>query len=275
MENSGLPMETQKSARMAAICSTVRLGRQRALGTTAELKLKTRTPVLRRRPHLLGELSQSPDFQLRNSPLVDLFRRSYSGDLQQQPRLPIKLDQRRGAAVVSLEPNLNRLRPVVFALKQPALATIATRFDFRTALRGPSLSRNCFSETACAAVRGNPSRMNPPAQCRHTPRSWTKSQTVVSGTSSPRRMYPRASFMAGLSSPSIRVAAARKTSPVDRWQASSCWFRRSAWVPLPTPGAPSRTILQGKNCPFGTVSHRPEGPCSQAARVGLFGTVMG
>lgn len=77
MENSGLPTEMRKSARMAAVCSGARLGlRQPASGTKPKLELETGTTILRRRPHLLGELSQSPHFQLRNRPLVDLFRRS-------------------------------------------------------------------------------------------------------------------------------------------------------------------------------------------------------
>ena len=58
--------------------------------------------------------------QLGERTVINLFRRSRGGDQQKQPGLRIEVDQRRSAAVVSLEPNFDRLPPVVFALKQPA-----------------------------------------------------------------------------------------------------------------------------------------------------------
>jgi hypothetical protein len=47
-----------------------------------------------------------------------------------------------------------------------------------------------FQRFAWPSVRGNPSRMKPPPQCRHALRSRTISHTVKSGTSLPRRMHP-------------------------------------------------------------------------------------
>src|SRR5271165_865128 len=136
----------------------------------------------------------------------------------------------------------------------------------------PSFSIRARRDSAWPRVRGNPSRINPPPQRRHPARSFTICQTVESGTSSPRRINSRASFMAGLGSHSAR-AAARKTSPVDRWQAPSRWVKSSACVPFPTPGAPSRTSLHRASGEPDLLSHGTDGPCSHALRLLLSGLI--
>src|SRR5208282_4682463 len=116
--------------------------------------------------------------------------------------------------------------------------------------------------------------MKPPVQRIHSLRSRTISQTVESGTSSPRRMYSSAALIAGDWSQSGRLPAARKTSPVERWQAPRRSVRSSACVPLPTPGAPRRIRRQGFLRSAGTAEHlieasfeaSGEGPCSHSTR---------
>jgi hypothetical protein len=76
MENSGLPTEMRKSAGTAAFGGYHSAARQPAFSANGKRKLSARTPILSRRPHLLGELSQPSHLELRNRPLVDLFGRS-------------------------------------------------------------------------------------------------------------------------------------------------------------------------------------------------------
>lgn len=72
--------------------------------------------------------------------------------------------------------------------------------------------------------------------------------------------------MAGVWSHSFCPPAARNTSPVERWHAWSRRCSRSACVPLPTPGAPRRTIRHGIwSFPCDSL-HGAEGPCSHADR---------
>ena len=89
MENSDLPMETLKSARMAAVCSSVRLGSP-ILGTIAELKLQVIGPNVGFPP----PPTSAPQTESAASPRAQ--------EPSARRSLPIELDQRRGAAVVSL-----------------------------------------------------------------------------------------------------------------------------------------------------------------------------
>src|SRR5215468_10492029 len=129
-------------------------------------------------------------------------------------------------------------------------------------------------DSAWFSVRGKPSSKKPPPQRRQPLRSRIISQTMESGTRSPRRMYSSAAFIAGLRSHSRRPLAARNTSPVERWQAFSRWWSRSAWVPLPTPGGPRRISRQGSCALVGWGLQRAEGPWSQAERSGWSGEAM-
>ena len=136
-----------------------------------------------------------------------------------------------GAGAPSAEPRddfVNRQ----FVSRAPPSAPV---FPFAAAVPAPRPGRRCA---------GKPSSRKPPQQRRQRTRSPTMSSTISSGTSSPRRMNPSAWSSAGLRSPSARHLAARKTSPVDRWQAPSRSESNSACVPLPTPGAPSSTSRQ-------------------------------
>src|SRR5271157_1864956 len=81
--------------------------------------------------------------------------------------------------------------------------------------------------------------------------------------------------MAGVRSPGAKLLAARKMSPVERWQALDHWCRRSACVPLPTPGAPSKTSRRTSFGVAGTLGHLAVPPISHAARSPTRNWVMG
>ena len=72
--------------------------------------------------------------------------------------------------------------------------------------------------------------------------------------------------IAGPRSSSGRHFEARKMSPVDNWQTPMPAHRSSAWVPLPTPGAPSRTSRAGCARGFGGMLHSALPPLIQIAR---------
>ena len=146
-------------------------------------------------------------------------------------------------------------------LSMPALINLRSHADESVRRRGYEAEL-----AAWASVRGKPSSMKPPRQRRQALRSRTISQTVASGTKAPRRMYSMAAFIAGDWSQSLRLAAARNTSPVERWQHLSRCCRTSACVPLPMPGAPSSTRRQGWADSSGDSEHWDGGPCNHAAR---------
>mmetsp|Transcript_22859 Transcript_22859/g.38201 ORF Transcript_22859/g.38201 Transcript_22859/m.38201 type:complete len:241 (+) Transcript_22859:241-963(+) len=102
----------------------------------------------------------------------------------------------------------------------------------------PQSSNKSASASACARVRGKPSKMKPPFL---SPSSCSRIRpiTISSVTSSPRSMTS-ATFLP-ISVP--EVFAARSMSPVESWIMSRFSTRRPAWVPLPAPGGPSRIIF--------------------------------
>src|SRR6266540_6099119 len=91
-------------------------------------------------------------------------------------------------------------------------------------------------------------------------------RTISSGTRSPRAMYSNAVSKAGLRSPGCKHLDARKTSPVERWQAPSCSQSNCAWVPLPMPGAPSRINRLGRGCRCAGALQRASPPFNHAVR---------
>jgi len=58
-------------------------------------------------------------------------------------------------------------------------------------------------------------------------------------------------------------------SPVESWQAPRRALSNSAWVPLPTPGAPSKTSRRGLVRALGGGSHCAAAPRSHDLRSGL------
>ena len=79
-------------------------------------------------------------------------------------------------------------------------------------------------------------------------------------------MYSVARDTVGVRSQASSVFAARKMSPVDQWQALNRSESSSAWVPLPTPGAPRRTKRRVRIGGRGLCGSVPARPLSQAAR---------
>src|SRR3954451_10459359 len=95
------------------------------------------------------------------------------------------------------------------------------------------------SASACWSVRGKPSRRKPSAVSASASRSRITPMMISSGTRSPRSMYsfaclPRSVWF---------LTAWRSMSPVATYASGKSSWRRSAWVPLPAPGGPSRMRL--------------------------------
>src|ERR1700758_3128689 len=87
------------------------------------------------RPSSLSGRTNGAHVQSRNCPRADLVRRSGCGNMHEQTQVTVKMDQWRGAPVVSLQPHANRFRPIILPLKQLALTAIATVPDLRRPLR--------------------------------------------------------------------------------------------------------------------------------------------
>ena len=96
----------------------------------------------------------------------------------------------------------------------------------------PRASSIAARPSACATVRGKPSRMTPLAQSGLSMRSAIMPRMMSSETSSPRSMI---SFACMPSSVPASMAA-RSMSPVDSWTMPRLSTRRLACVPLPARG---------------------------------------
>src|SRR4051794_1810728 len=95
------------------------------------------------------------------------------------------------------------------------------------------------SASACVSVRGKPSRRKPSSVSDSASRSRITPMMTSSGTSSPRSMYSFACLPRSVCS----LTALRSMSPVATYARGKSSWRRSAWVPLPAPGGPSRMRL--------------------------------
>ncbi len=96
------------------------------------------------------------------------------------------------------------------------------------------------SASACGVVRGKPSNTAPGAQSAILRRSSMMRMTMASETRSP---FAR---IASTSRPSGEpdATAARSMSPVESCGRPRSFCRILAWVPLPAPGGPNRTIFK-------------------------------
>ena len=90
------------------------------------------------------------------------------------------------------------------------------------------------SASACAILRGKPSRMKPFLQSSSSIRSEIIPTTTSSGTKSPRAIISFACLPISVSA----ATAARNISPVESWRISKPSSMRCACVPLPAPGGP-------------------------------------
>src|ERR1043166_2419283 len=95
------------------------------------------------------------------------------------------------------------------------------------------------SASACATVRGKPSRIKPFFASGSSIRSETIATTSSSGQSSPRSMMPLAFRPTGVPA----LTAARSISPVESCTMPCLETRRCACVPFPAPGGPSSINL--------------------------------
>src|SRR3954447_18790176 len=117
------------------------------------------------------------------------------------------------------------------------------------------------SASACLSVRGKPSRRKPSSVSDSASRSRITPMMTSSGTRSPRSMYPLACLPRSVCS----LTARRSMSPVATYASGKSSWRRSAWVPLPAPGGPSRMrlssdIVRGKrNMPRSPAATRTRG----------------
>src|SRR5687768_147383 len=87
-------------------------------------------------------------------------------------------------------------------------------------------------------LRGKPSRTKPLVASSSARRSRIIAMVTLSGTRSPASMYRLASSPIGVSAPGRRLA--RNRSPLEMCGTSKRSARRTAWVPLPAPGGPTR-----------------------------------
>jgi hypothetical protein len=122
---------------------------------------------------------------------------------------------------------------------------------------------SCFKDSACASVRGNPSRRNPPPYQRQPLRSSAISHTIRSGTRSHRRMYGSAAFIAGLWSHSERLPPARNTSPVEGWQASTAGAAGPPGCLCQLPARPAGSTSTALACAPAKDCSEPKAPRSR------------
>src|SRR3954465_13515515 len=109
-------------------------------------------------------------------------------------------------------------------------AAVSRRFTFLSA---------ASSASACWSWRGKPSRRKPSSVSDSASRSRITPMMTSSGTRSPRSMYSFACLPRSVCS----LTALRSMSPVATYASGKSSWRRSAWVPLPAPGGPSRMRL--------------------------------
>src|SRR2546427_9835535 len=98
---------------------------------------------------------------------------------------------------------------------------------------------NLDSASACAIVRGNPSRMKPFFASGSLSRRSVIAITMSSGTSCPASMYAFAFFPRSVPCATL----CRKKLPVEMCGTPRYAASFAAWVPLPAPGGPSKTSL--------------------------------
>ena len=171
-----------------------------------------------------------------------------------QRALPgVVLRHRRGLDLVGLEPLLHHIGPVVgphraahrervlHALVDPRQAESLRRPRVRARCRDAAPCRPAWrpEASACATVRGKPSRMKPRRASSSSMRSDTMPTTISSETRSPASITALARMPIGVPA----VTAARSMSPVDNCGMPNRWRSRSDCVPLPAPGGPRNTIL--------------------------------
>src|SRR3989442_10947043 len=101
---------------------------------------------------------------------------------------------------------------------------------------------NLDSASACAIVRGNPSRMKPFFASGSLTRGAVTEITMSSGTSCPASMYAFAFFPRSVPCATL----CRKMLPVEMCGTPRYAASFAAWVPLPAPGGPSRTSLMSR-----------------------------
>jgi len=110
-----------------------------------------------------------------------------------------------------------------------------------TAITGSELGcapRRPSSQLACGRVRGNPSRMYPPAVSGCWSRTATISLTRESGTNSPRCMISLAMMPSGVPWSLL----ARSKSPVEMCGMPHSLMSSSAWVPFPSQVLPKEEL---------------------------------
>src|SRR6476646_6393159 len=103
----------------------------------------------------------------------------------------------------------------------------------------PLVASSRSSASACATVRGKPSRIKPFAASEWSIRLAMTDTTTSSGTSSPRSMMCLTRSPEAVPS----ATASRSISPVDNCGIEKRSTIRVACVPFPAPGGPNRTSL--------------------------------
>src|SRR5271157_6085859 len=76
-----------------------------------------------------ARISGAPSRQRRKRPGTNVFGRSAGGYRQQQAKILIERDERRGASIIGLEPDADRFWPVILALEELAATAIARACD--------------------------------------------------------------------------------------------------------------------------------------------------
>ena len=126
------------------------------------------------------------------------------------------------------------------AAREPAARDVVVEREVDRDLgrRCPSGRASSYARSACARVRGNPSRMYPPGRARGGDRfADDREHDVVGNEIAARQTARRPRCRAR----SPAATCARNSSPLATWGTPRRSARSSPWVPLPEPGAPSRT----------------------------------
>src|SRR5215210_4994303 len=137
-----------------------------------------------------------------------------------------------------------KLAPQSAQLRRPAMrstsASSSTSSSITWSSFRPRSASSRSSASAWARVRGYPSKIAPLAAAESS-RSPISALTIASLTNWPAAITALASAPIGLP----LATASRSMSPVDSWTIPRSAWRRVAWVPLPAPGGPSRTMFMG------------------------------
>src|SRR5271166_6010482 len=141
-----------------------------------------------------------------------------------------------------------------------------------TSIRSAAVSRRSSSRSAssrasaCCSLRGKPSSRNPSRASPSLMRPVIIPTITASGTSSPASMYRFASLPRALPS----ATCLRRMSPVEMWGSAKSSRRRSACVPLPAPGGPSRIRLSSDTTaadyPLARLQAQPAAPRRSPSR---------